>query len=415
MRTLADWLEYIGQIHPVGWDLGLDRVSRVAERLGVCHPAKRVVLAAGTNGKGSYCEALNHLAVKAGLRVGLTTSPHIQHFSERIRIQGRRVEDEVIVDAFKQIETARAEITLTYFEFSSLAALVVFQASDLDLAILEVGLGGRLDAMNVVTPDVSVILPIAMDHEHYLGSTREAIGLEKAGILRERMPAVIADPDPPQSVLNELKRLDVPTLLLVQDFGWDGERLWWTSNANQIEAHIGEPRLPSVSLAAAMQTSAMLCWAPAPEGLTDLTLMGRQSWLQHGDRTLLMDVAHNPHAIARLGRTLRAWLNLHPTSKIEGVFGVYRDKALAEMLLALEGAVTFFHCSQVDEARALPGAEIVKTLHAQGLQSAASYPSISEALAAALGHTTSSDLVVVFGSFPVVGESLNYLGIHPFD
>jgi len=139
MRTLADWLEYIGQVHPVGWDLGLDRVSRVAERLGVCHPANLVVLAAGTNGKGSYCEALNHLALNAGLTVGLTTSPHIQHFSERIRIQGRPVDDEVIVDAFNQIEAARAEITLTYFEFSSLAALVVFQAADLDLAILEVG------------------------------------------------------------------------------------------------------------------------------------------------------------------------------------------------------------------------------------------------------------------------------------
>lgn len=415
MQTLPEWLEYIGQVHPVGWDLGLERVLQVADRLGVRHPANQVVLVAGTNGKGSFCEALNHLAMAAGLKVGLTTSPHIQHFSERIRIQGKKVEDKLIIEAFERIEAIRAEITLTYFEFSSLAAMVIFQASDLDLAILEVGLGGRLDAMNVALPDLSVILPIALDHERYLGSTREAIGLEKAGILRLGLPAVIADPDPPQSVIDEASRLTVPIVRFGRDFGWEESRLWWSINEERTEIILGEPQLPAVSLAAAMQSCALLGLSSSGEGLQELTLMGRQSWIQHEARTLLVDVAHNPHAIARLGRTLRAWASEHPESKIEGVFGLYQDKALIEMWQALEGSVSFFHCSQVDEARALDGSEIVRSLREKGELAAAAYASISDALEAAIDHTESNDLIVIFGSFPVVGEALNYLGIHSFD
>ena len=180
----------------MGWDLGLDRVNRVATALNVKHPASTVILVAGTNGKGSCCEALNTLSMEAGLKTGLTTSPHIHRFSERIRIGGRPVEDEEIVAAFDHIEEARGETTLTYFEFASLAALVIFESNALDVAILEIGLGGRLDAMNVVDPDISVVLPIALDHQEYLGDSREQIGAEKAGILRPGQPAVVGDPAP---------------------------------------------------------------------------------------------------------------------------------------------------------------------------------------------------------------------------
>ena len=397
----------------MGWDLGLDRVNRVATALNVKHPASTVILVAGTNGKGSYCEALNTLSMEAGLKTGLTTSPHIHQFSERIRIDGRPVEDEVIVAAFDSIEEARGETTLTYFEFASLAAMVIFESNALDVAILEVGLGGRLDAMNVVDPDISVVLPIALDHQEYLGDSREEIGGEKAGILRPGQPAVIGDPDPPQSLVQATQSASV-VARYGKAFGWEGDRLWWSKDGQILEAKLDAPKLPPTSLAAAMQTAAMLSWPVTPITLPSLELLGRQTTVQVGGKTVLLDVAHNPHAVERLKERISEWRALRPSADVLAVLGIYRDKAVDGISRLLAGVVTKFYCSEVAEARALSKDRLVEVLHNQGSEAEA-FETIGAALEGAMARSEQNDLIVVFGSFPVVGEALNYFHHHPLE
>ena len=390
----------------MGWDLGLDRVNWVAAALNVKHPANTVILVAGTNGKGSCCEALNTLSMEAGLKTGLTTSPHIHQFSERIRIDGCPVKDRVIAAAFETIEQARGETTLTYFEFASLAAMVIFKSEALDVAILEIGLGGRLDAMNVVDPDISVVLPIALDHQEYLGDSREQIGGEKAGILRPRQPAVIADPDPPQSLLKAAHSASV-LACYGREFGWEDDRLWWSKDGEILEVNQKAPKLPPTSLAAAMQTAAMLDWPVTPVKLSSLELLGRQTLLHVGGKSVLLDVAHNPHAVGRLKEKVNEWRLMRPSAKILAVLGIYQDKAADDMLGLLTGVVDGFYCSEVAELRALSKDRLVEVLHKQG-SAARACRSVVVALEEAMERSAQDDLVVVFGSFPVVGEALNY-------
>ncbi len=200
-RTLDQWLEYQQAVHPKAIDMGLERIGEVAHRLGLGRPARQVVTVAGTNGKGSTVAFLEAIARAAGLRVGAYTSPHLLRYNERVRVDGTDADDGQLVSAFERIETARGDIPLTYFEYGTLAALLLFEAADLDLALLEVGLGGRLDATNIVDPDVAVITTVDLDHQDYLGDDRESIGAEKAGILRAGRPCVLAEKDPPSSVL----------------------------------------------------------------------------------------------------------------------------------------------------------------------------------------------------------------------
>ena len=197
MNSLDEWLGYVEKVHSKTWDLGLARVNRVAEELGVMLQSSRVAIVAGTNGKGSTCEYMEQFCIEAGLSVGKSTSPHLLRFNERIQVNGSPVSDDVIAEAFESIETARRNISLTYFEFAVLASALIFNRSDLDIWILEVGLGGRLDAMNIFSRDISVITQIALDHQAWLGNSREEIALEKAAIMRSGIPCVVADPDPP--------------------------------------------------------------------------------------------------------------------------------------------------------------------------------------------------------------------------
>ena len=412
LRSLSDWLDYIGQIHPVGWDLGLDRVNRVATALNVKHPAGTVILVAGTNGKGSCCEALNTLSMEAGLKTGLTTSPHIHHFSERIRVGGRPVEDEEIVAAFDHIEEARGETTLTYFEFASLAALVIFESNALDVAILEIGLGGRLDAMNVVDPDISVVLPIALDHQEYLGDSREQIGAEKAGILRPGQPAVVGDPDPPQSLVQAAQSASVVarygkgSVGRVIDFG--GPRM-----ARSLKPSSTRPScLPRACCSDANGCDAQL--ASHADKLPSLELLGRQSIVRIGGKTVLLDVAHNPHAVGRLKEKISEWRVSNPSADVLAVLGIYKDKAVDDIASLLAGVVTKFYCSEVAETRALSKDRLVDALHKKGLEAEA-LNTIGAALEEAMVRSEQNDLIVVFGSFPVVGEALNYFDHHPLE
>src|SRR5580704_4067201 len=226
MRTLADWLTLQESVHPHTFDMGLERVARVAGRLGVSEVACPVITVGGTNGKGSVAVHLEALLAARGARVGLFTSPHLLRYHERIRIGGAEVDDAALVGAFERIEAARADTTLTFFEYNTLAALLLFSDRQVQLAVLEVGLGGRLDATNVLPADVAVLASVGFDHRDYLGDTLDAIGAEKAGIFRARRPAVLGTPDMPASVFSHIHSLGARAIVAGRDFRWqlDGAR-----------------------------------------------------------------------------------------------------------------------------------------------------------------------------------------------
>lgn len=409
-RPLDDWLTYVSSLHPIAWDLTLDRVKQVAATLEVLRPAQTVILVAGTNGKGSCCEAISMLAERAGLRVGLSTSPHLQKFNERIRIDGKMVSDDTIVRAFERIERARAGVTLSYFEFSCLAALLIFKAADLDVAVLEIGLGGRLDAMNIVDPDLTVILPIALDHQDYLGDNREDIGREKAGILRRGCPLVLADPEPPESILVEAQRLGAPVLRINEAFYWRTEGVQWTDRSGTLrqcaEAH-WPPALPKESLAAALQVVSLKIDVDSESigQLRNLALLGRMTKILVGDTPVYLDVAHNPHAAEHLARRLQAL----GVQSFRAVVGMYADKDARAVLRALAPLVSGWYFAAVDESRALAPDQLRLAMPDSAVGTSEIYSEIAAALASALSDCPQSESIVVFGSFPVVGEALEYL------
>jgi dihydrofolate synthase/folylpolyglutamate synthase len=410
-QTLEQWLDYIGGLHPITWDLTLDRVSKVAMRLGVVQPAQQVVLVAGTNGKGSCCEALAALALSAGISFGVTTSPHLRRFNERIRINGSEATDLQIVLAFEQIELARADISLSYFEFSCLAALLLFKEANLDLAILEIGLGGRLDAMNLVDPNLSVILPIALDHQNYLGDTLEAIGFEKAGILRPNCTLILADPEPPSSILAEAARQDCRVRQIGQEFDWvDGKVSWTADELHQsLTLPSAETCLPSGSLAAAVQAMAELGWlnpSSVPQ-LSSVSLLGRLTRFDLAGQRVYLDVAHNPQAVIRLA----AELSRRGCPSLRVVFGLYADKDVQAIIAAIGPMVHFWHLTQVSEARALPVEQLMMNLPAADQILAEMTVSVQQALENAIRSSGGTDTIVVFGSFPVVGEALEYIDL----
>ncbi|MEE4661273.1 MAG: Mur ligase family protein, partial [Halieaceae bacterium] len=289
-RSLDAWLDYLLTLHPRNIELGLERVASVAERLALLTPAPTVVTVAGTNGKGTTTTLVEALALHAGKRVGVYTSPHLLRYNERIRVNGLPVDDRQIVAAFEVIEAARGAVPLTFFEFGTLAALQVFAAQPLDVVVLEVGLGGRLDATNIVDPDIAVITSIALDHQEWLGDTREAIGAEKAGILRTGVPAIIADRDPPDSVLQRAAELQCPV-----------ER--WSDRFQSPLQNGLRPENVFAALAVARRLGIHPGDAAA-EVLAGVTVPGRLQRTSLQGRPVVLDVAHNPHAAAHLANNL---------------------------------------------------------------------------------------------------------------
>lgn len=389
LTSLDAWLQRISEIHPVGWDLGLERVSVVADRLDLRHPARQVVLVAGTNGKGSTCEYLARMASAAGLSHGKSTSPHLVRFNERIVVDHVECSDGEIISAFQQIDSAREDTTLSYFEFATLASLLIFKAHDLDLAILEVGLGGRLDAMNLVQPDLTIITQIAMDHEAWLGDTREAIAREKAGIMRPGVPCIIADREPPAS-LQEVA-LQCGTPLDVLDPG---------------EQSGLDTRLPLDSYRAARRACGYLGIELAEQRWREIagktTLAGRRSWLK-GPFRILADVAHNPAAAAALADDLAT---LSPAGEVHALFGAYADKDIEGVLAPFHGAVKTWHFTALAEQRAALPDEIVRRSGIGADELIHTYAKISDALQAIERTAGKNDLLLVFGSFPVVAGAL---------
>jgi len=419
-RSLLEWLAYIEVLHDRAWDPGLERVGEVGKRLDVLQPGKQTILVAGTNGKGSTCQYIERLALKRGLTTGKTTSPHLCQFNERIVINGAPVSDEEICQAFALIEATRREISLSYFEFSTLAALVLFQQHKVDLAILEVGLGGRLDAMNIVNPDISVIMKIALDHQSWLGESIELIGREKAGIMRPGIPCVLAEEQMPQSVIDAAAALQTPLFRCGDAFGLTEKCIYFAAKDGTVTLeNPPEGQLPLPSFLAAVQ--ALFC-LNHPLPLVDLldvreqvSLPGRFQ-IERQTTTLLFDVAHNPDAVNRLAEKFQ---ETFPHSYCHAVFAVYKDKDYQSMIDAVKSMVDVWYLPDIGEDRALEPRLIRETLSQLGESDVGTYGKVSHACAAARENALAKSkaayakdhVVLVFGTFPLVAEALSFFEV----
>jgi dihydrofolate synthase/folylpolyglutamate synthase len=407
-------------VHPQAIDLGLDRLLRVLERLGWQRPRIPVITVAGTNGKGSVSAYCTAIMAAAGLRVGAFTSPHLRDYRERIRIHDRLVSAAELVAAFEKIEAARGEVGLTFFEFNTLAALLVFDAAGLDAWVLEIGMGGRLDAVNVVDPDVAVVVSIALDHQEYLGATLEAIAREKAGIFRRGRPAVLGSREMPRiveetarSIGAPLKRLGAEFDYFREDSAWHFRGSLWDLNRLPPPALMGDTQYANAATAiAALEEIDARLTIPAAaiaHGLGQVRLAGRFQVIAPGAReapTWILDVAHNPAAAGVLARNLRA----HPHSgRTLAVCGILSDKDAAGVVAELRGCVDAWWCVSTEGERGRGAAALADAVAPLVSAPVEAAESISAGCAAALAHADSKDRILVFGSFHVVGPAIDWL------
>ena len=388
----------------------------VKDRLGVSFEAP-VIVVAGTNGKGSTCAMIESVALAAGYRVGLYSKPHLVHFEERCRIGGRMTEAATLAPHFEAVEAARGEVSLTYFEFTLLAIARLLAATALDLVILEVGLGGRFDAVNVFDGDCAVITSIDIDHAEFLGTDRESIGREKAGILRAGKPGVLCDPMPPNSVLDEAARIGCDLRRAGVDFNTSGDRQQWNWRGRETRfSGLGYPALRGANqllnaagaLAAfeALRERLPVSAQAVRTGLATVELAGRFQVIA-GQPTLVLDVAHNPHAIAALAQNLDQ-MGFFP--RTHAVFGIMRDKDIDAILARMAPLVDAWHFTDLPAVRAASADELAARFAARGTPrqqaSSATHADPASALAAAVAGADPADRIVVFGSFYTVGGVL---------
>ena len=418
-QTLADWLAHCERLHPKTIDMTLDRVAAVRDRLGLRFQVP-VIAVAGTNGKGSTCAMLDSIARAAGWRVGLYSKPHLVHFTERCRLLGEQIAPEDLVPHFAAVEAARGDTTLTYFEFTTLAIARALAEAELDLVILEVGLGGRLDAVNIFDADCAVITSIDIDHVDYLGPDRESIGREKAGILRAGRPAIIADPVPPASVLAVGEQLGADLWLVGRDFNHSGDRQQWSWAGRGRRFHaLGHPALrganqllnASAAIAAleALREQVPVTAQAIRQGLATVELPGRFQ-IVPGQPTLVLDVAHNAQSVAALALNLDQ-MGFAP--RTHAVFGAMHDKDLAAIVQRMNPLVDAWYLTDLPLPRAAKAQELAEVIApmaaARGVAPPATWASFAcptEALAAAVAAADPADRIVVFGSFYTVGGVL---------
>jgi dihydrofolate synthase/folylpolyglutamate synthase len=415
-RTLAEWLQYVERQHPRPIALGLERVARVLARLAVRFECP-VFTVGGTNGKGSTCAMLESILQAAGFRTGLYTSPHLVRYNERVRLDGREAEDDALCEAFAAVETARNVVPLTYFEFGTLAAIWLFARAGLEAVVLEVGLGGRLDAVNVLDADCAVLTSIGIDHVDFLGATRESIGREKAGIFRRGRAAVVADPSPPHSVMEAAQAEGACLLLLGRDFGYapeDGQWRYWGPGGTR--AGLAHPALrgglqlrnAAAALCAldSMRERLPVGMQHVRQGLAQVALAGRFQVLP-GRPKVILDVAHNPQAAQGLAQDLAGSGFARETI---AVFGMLRDKDIGGVVRAVAPRVTRWHLATLGGERGASAAELAAILRAENVSDPfAQHASVALAFAAAREEAGENDKIIVFGSFLTVGEVMAYL------
>jgi dihydrofolate synthase/folylpolyglutamate synthase len=419
MRSLEQWLAYQAQVHPQAIDLGLDRLRVVLERLEWRQPIVPVITVAGTNGKGSVSAYCTAILSAAGYKVGTFTSPHLRDYRERILIHDRLVHAEELVAAFEKIEAARGSVSLTFFEFNALAALLIFEAAKLDAWVLEIGMGGRLDAVNVVDPDVAVVTSIGLDHQDYLGDTLEAIAREKAGIFRAGKTAVIGGREPSLVLESVARGLNSPLKRLAIEYNYVLDGAGWRYRGT----HWDLPHLPAPALKGDIQfTNAATALAALEEisprlnipaaaiarGLAGARLVGRFESISPGpgSPTWVLDVAHNPDAARVLARNL----NANPISgKTLAVCGILADKDATEIVSMLERCIDAWWCASVDGTRGRSGQDLADVVRQEVQAPVIATDNVASACAAALGAAGPQDRIVVFGSFHTVGPAIEWL------
>lgn len=412
-RTLAEWLVYQQHVNPHAIELGLDRVRSVWQRMGAPAPAKRVITVAGTNGKGSTVALIEAMARGAGLRVGAYTSPHLLKYNERIRVDGVDADDAALLASFERIETARGDTTLTFFEYATLAALDLFARAKLDLAVLEVGLGGRLDAVNIVDADVAVITTIDLDHMEWLGPDRDSIGREKAGVARAGHPAIIGEDDPPAGLLDALATIGARVEQAGVDFtrerhadGWHWRHADGTAMDLPVPAVPGDMQYANAGAAIAALHALWIGGGPlVPEdayaavcrGLRHVRINARLQPLG-GDPALFVDVGHNPQA----ARVIATWLDEQPPARTHAVYGAFKDKDVAGVIAALGTRIACWHLAPLDAVspRGMAMADLRATL-VKVLPQAVhdEHADVAAALAAARKAAQPGERIVAFGSF----------------
>ena len=454
-RDLPAWLAYIEQQHPKSIDMGLDRVREVAARLSLGKPAVRVITVGGTNGKGSTVAFIEAIARATGWKVGAYTSPHLLRYNERVRIDGVEVDDASLVDAFEAVEAARLSssplgsgvgvrvgrsvrvsdsdatpsppnpplegegsgLPLTYFEFGTLAALWLFERAGLDLAVLEIGLGGRLDAVNIVDPDVAVITTVDLDHTDWLGNDREAIGTEKAGIARAWKPLVLGEVDSPSSVLRHAYAIGANALRLGSDFFHepiDNQRWRWREVGAELELPAPALSAPSQRANAATAIAALRALPGEPvrdeafaEGVASAALPGRLQRLERDGVEVVLDVGHNPQA----ARELAAWLQAHPIAgATRVVFAALADKDVRSVVDAFASApLPWFLAGLSSGPRSQTAEQLAARLDDTIAVVASLHDDVDDALRAALAASSAGDRVLVFGSFHTVADAMRIL------
>lgn len=414
-QTLSAWLSHIEQQHPATIDMGLERVRSVAQALGLAQPGAHTVVVGGTNGKGSTVAFIEAIARAAGWKVGAYTSPHLLRYNERVRIDGQDVTDEALMAAFNAIEDARGSTTLTYFEYGTLAALYLFAQAGLDLAVLEVGLGGRLDAVNIVDSDVAVITTVDIDHSEWLGEDRETIGVEKAGIIRGWKPVILGETDPPSSVLARAYLLGANAIRGGSDFFADvidAQQWRWRDVGFSIDLPTPALRGPiqlrnAASAIAALRTlDKPLPRAAIAEGVANARIRGRLQSVQRTGVDVLVDVGHNPQAARELAAALKA---APVAGRTRAVFAALQDKDAAGVVEALGGQVDDWHLAGLDGARAQSAQALQARLHDTPAAAAQQHATVADALEAALAAAAAGDRVLVFGSFHTAAQALQWL------
>ena len=415
--SLDQWLSHLETAHPVGIDMGLARISRVKESLGLKF-ACPVITVGGTNGKGSTCAFLESILLAAGYKVACHTSPHLLRFNERARMNGADVSDADLLKAFERVEQARCRLndppTLTYFEFTTLAIMDIFANASVDAVILEVGMGGRLDAVNIVDADCAIVTSIDLDHMAYLGNTREAIAFEKAGIFRTKAIAICADPMPPTSLINHANAIGADLWLMGKDYSFTGDQQqWgWTGRGKRFSG-LGYPALRGANqlLNASAVIAALIALhdrlpvsaQDIRNGLALVELPGRFQVLP-GRPTVVLDVAHNPHAAATLAESIEA-MAYHPYTY--AVFGAMADKDIDGVLKPLLNTVDYWYCTDLPTPRAASASDLAKRLRAFNKE-ALVFMDPGAAYQAALDKAGEGDRILVFGSFYTVSGVMAY-------
>ncbi|WP_261884706.1 bifunctional tetrahydrofolate synthase/dihydrofolate synthase [Vibrio pomeroyi] len=403
--SLEMWLDYLSNIHTSAIDLGLDRVQAVASKANLTKPAQHVITVAGTNGKGSTCALMEAILLDAGYSVGVYSSPHLIRYNERVRINGQDLSDEKMVQSFDFIEKERGEISLSFFEYGTLAALRAFQTEAVDVVLLEVGLGGRLDATNIVDHDVSVITSLAVDHVDWLGDDINVIGFEKAGIYRSGKPAICGQPKPPATVAAHADdiKAELYQVGIQYTYDVDGDTWNWRSGAFQLES-LPIPSLPLPNAATALMalgTSELsISDVNVVNGMKNAQLPGRMQQISD-QPVIVLDVAHNPHSAEYFAQQVTkqyADKNLHV------VVAMLHDKDIPATLEVLAPITTHWYPASLQGPRAATAAELCKSLP-QGVEQ---YSNPVSAFEAALAAVQGDDVVLVVGSFHTVGEVLEH-------